>query len=328
MFFFFFITTSFSNVASLLLFKMLSSFKISFCGNISGVQESKMNKKEAVINNLKNGLYIISTPIGNLDDLSKRAILVLTGVDLIICENPKHSIKLLNKLGIKKKLISLHDYNEEKIIDKISSYQDISKIGLISDAGAPLISDPGYKLVQSYIKKGIMITSIPGPSSLITSLQLSGLPINNFIFYGFLPKNEKKMNEIIIKTDEHGLTSIFFVSGKNLEKLVKIINRSFSDNDISICKELTKLNETIHRGSASSIYEKILKKQINLKGEFVLILAAKPKKDKIIVDKNIQDQISKLLKKYSLTETVKIVHNLTNISKNDVYKITIKIKDK
>ena len=105
-----------------------------------------------------------------------------------------------------------------------------------------------------------MVTSIPGPSSLITSLQLSGLPINNFVFYGFLSKNEKKIIDIIEKTNENGLTSVFFVSGKNLEKFIKIINISFSDNNIAICKELTKINEKIFRGNVSSIYEKIQKK--------------------------------------------------------------------
>ena len=141
---------------------------------------------------LENGLYIIATPIGNLSDLSQRAIFVLQEVDLIICENPKHSMKLLNKLGIKKKLISLHDYNEESVINKISKYQNNSKIALISDAGSPLISDPGYKLVKDFINKNILITSIPGPSSLIAGLQVSGLPLNKFAFYGFVSKNKKE----------------------------------------------------------------------------------------------------------------------------------------
>ena len=140
-----------------------------------------MNKSTTKL--LKRGLYIIATPIGNLNDISQRAISVLNEVDFIICENPKHSIKLLNKLGIKKKLISLHDYNEEAVINKISKYQYNSKIGLISDAGSPLISDPGFNLVKNFISKKIMITSIPGPSSLIVGLQLSGLPLNKFTFY-------------------------------------------------------------------------------------------------------------------------------------------------
>ena len=139
---------------------------------------------------MRNGLYIVSTPIGNLDDISLRAKKVLNSVNFIICENPKHSLKLLNKLDIKKKLFSLHDYNENLLIKRIEKYQYNSAIALISDAGSPLISDPGYNLIQDYIKKNLYVTTIPGPSSILSSLQLSGLPINNFEFFGFVSKNK------------------------------------------------------------------------------------------------------------------------------------------
>ena len=142
------------------------------------------------MNNIDSGLYIVSTPIGNLDDISFRAKEVLATVDMIICENPKHSLKLLNKLGIKKKLLSLHDYNESVLIKRIEKYQDNSAIALISDAGSPLISDPGYNLALDYIKKKIKITTVPGPSSIISALQVSGLPISNFKFLGFVSKKK------------------------------------------------------------------------------------------------------------------------------------------
>ena len=142
------------------------------------------------MNNFKNGLYIISTPIGNLDDISFRSKEILKKADIIICENPKHSLKLLNKLDIKKKLLPLHDYNEEVIIKKIEKNQKDSVIALISDAGSPLISDPGYKLVKNFIKNNIFITTVPGPSSIIPSLQLSGLDLNSFVFFGFVPKKK------------------------------------------------------------------------------------------------------------------------------------------
>ena len=135
------------------------------------------------MSNLEKGLYIVSTPIGNLEDISFRAKRILENVDIIICENPKHSLKLLNNLGIKKKLLSLHDYNEKILIKKIEKYQMNCSLALISDAGSPLISDPGYNLVQDYIKKNLYITTIPGPSSIISSLQLSGLAINSFRFF-------------------------------------------------------------------------------------------------------------------------------------------------
>ena len=306
---------------------MVCSDEISSSKNICGVQENIMKTKKYKESVLKNGLYIIATPIGNLNDLSKRAILIIKEVDLIICENPKHSIKLLNKLGIKKKLIALHDYNEEIVIKKISKYQHNKKIGLLSDAGSPLISDPGFKLVRDYINKDIMITSIPGPSSLVTSLQMSGLPVNNFTFYGFASKNNKKRKDSIEQVIRNNITSVFFVSGKNLENFIHNINELCGVREISICKELTKINEAIIRGTSKEIYKKIIENKLNLKGEFTVVIASSVKKIKKSINNKIQNEISSLLKKFSLTETVKIVHNLTDIPKKDVYQIAIKIKD-
>ena len=139
---------------------------------------------------LKKGLYIVSTPIGNLDDITIRAINILKESNFIICENPKHSLKLLNKLDIKKKLFSIHDYNEENLIKRIEKFQSNSIVALISDSGSPLISDPGFKLVKNYINKNIFVTSIPGANSIIPSIQLSGLAVNNFTFFGFVPKGK------------------------------------------------------------------------------------------------------------------------------------------
>ena len=175
------------------------------------------------MNNLKSGLYIISTPIGNLEDIGLRAKKVLQKVDAIICENPKHSLKLLNKLDIKKKLFSLHDYNEEALIKKLEKYQKDSLFALISDAGSPLISDPGHKLVKNFINRNIFVTSVPGPSSIISSLQLSGLNINSFAFFGFVPKNSNSAKTIAKKIIELNLTSVFFISGRRLINFLELI---------------------------------------------------------------------------------------------------------
>ena len=309
-------------------FCLLCFDEISSGLNTCGVQEIIMEKNINENNILKNGLYIIATPIGNLDDLSSRAISIIEKLDIIVCENPKHSIKLLNKLGIKKKLISLHDYNEEKVIKKIEKYQYNSKIGLISDAGSPLISDPGYNLVKNFIEKEIFITSIPGPSSVISSLQLSGLPINNFTFYGFVPKNKTKervlLSDLKIKNNQ---TSIFFISGRNLGGFLENIIKYLGDIEICVCKELTKINEAVYRDKSKIILNKLSKNQINLKGEFTVILCPIQKKDSRNLDDKVEIEISKLLKKYSLTETVQIVHKLTEISKKDIYRKAIEIKN-
>ena len=161
---------------------------------------------------MKNGLYIVSTPIGNLGDISSRAVKTLGESDIIICENPKHSLKLLSKLDIKKKLISLHDYNEENVVEKIKDHLVNKKLSLISDAGSPLISDPGYKLVRHCILNNIYVTIIPGASSITSALQLSSIPINEYKFLGFVPKTKKGIDDFIELLKYSVCTSVFFIS--------------------------------------------------------------------------------------------------------------------
>ena len=275
---------------------------------------------------LKNGLYIVSTPIGNLDDISFRVKMVLNSVNFIICENPKHSLKLLNKLDIKKKLFSLHDYNESQLITRIEKYQYNSAIALISDAGSPLISDPGYNLIQDYIKKKLYVTTIPGPSSIISSLQLSGLPINNFEFFGFVSKNKSSMNSQAKKLQNVITTSVFFISGNRLINFLKILLDAKINRKIAVCKELTKKNEWVFRGYIKKIIDEINIDKSNLKGEFTLLIQGKEKKTKITIQTTTEAQIKKLLKKFSLTEVVEIVHRLTSISKKEIYKKALQLK--
>ena len=277
--------------------------------------------------NLENGLYIVSTPIGNLDDLSLRAKKVLSMVDYIICESPIHSLKLLNNLGIKKKLLSLHDYNESILIKRIEKYQNNSSIALISDAGSPLISDPGYNLVLDYIKKNIMITTIPGPTSIISALQMSGLPINNFIFFGFVPKNKPAIKKLVSKIVKLKTTSIFLISGLRLLDFLSEISKIDNITQISVCKEITKKNERVFRGSSQEIIINLSLDPKLLKGEFVIIIAGQTDKIKNSIDDRVEKQMIKLLIKFSLTEVVEIVHNLTSISKKEIYKKALMIKN-
>ena len=248
-------------------------------------------------------------------------------MDFIICENPKHSLKLLNNKGIKKKLFSLHDHNEEKVIKFVSKKAKNSKIALISDAGSPLISDPGFKLVRYYLEKDMYVTSIPGPSSIITSLQLSGLPINNFAFYGFAPKSDLRLKYFVDKINNAGLTAVIFVSALNLIKTIKVITEIIGKREMSICKETTKINEHIIRGSANSVIKYLKSKSFSLKGEFTLIVSGKFSNKKNQISDTVEKELIKLLKKYNLTEVVKIVHSLTGISRKVIYQIAIKIKD-
>ena len=275
---------------------------------------------------LAKGLYIVSTPIGNLDDISLRAKKILNSVNFIICENPKHSLKLLNKLDIKKKLFSLHDYNENLMIKRIEKYQYNSAIALISNDGSPLISDPGYNLMQDYIKKKLYVTTIPGPSSILSSLQLSGLPINNFEFFGFVSKNKSTMSAQAKKLQNVITTSVFFISGNRLINFLKILLDAKINRKIAVCKELTKKNEWVFRGYIKKIIDEINIDKSNLKGEFTLLIQGKEKKTKITIQTTTEVQIKKLLKKFSLTEVVEIVHRLTNISKKEIYKKALQLK--
>ena len=286
-----------------------------------------MKKAESIMVETKKGLYIISTPIGNLEDITFRALNILKNSDIIVCENPKHSIKLLNKFGIKKKLFSLHDYNEINTIKKLEKHSNSSVIALISDAGSPLISDPGFKLVNHFINKKIYVTSIPGPSSVIASIQLSGLENNNFLFYGFVPKKNNLIDSLIEKFITSDQTGIFFISGNRLLSFLEKLSNVSKNINIAVCKELTKLNENVVRDKIDKIIEKIIKKELNIKGEFTIVARNIKGLEKRVFNLDTEKQINKLLEKYSLTEVVKIVHKLTNISKNKIYAETLRIKN-
>ena len=270
----------------------------------------------------------MSTPIGNLKDISERAVEALKDCDLIVCENPKHSLKLLNKLGIKKKLIPLHDYNETLVIKRLAKEFFQKKIVLISDAGSPLISDPGYKFINHCIKKNLKITTVPGPNSIIPALQLSGIPINEFSFFGFFPKTNVAMSNFINKLRESQKTSIFFVSSHKIYDCLNLIEEEIGDRLISVSKELTKINEKVFRGLAHQIKGEMLKTKDNIKGEFVLVVEGNPSKQKAVFEiGKHKKEIRKMLLKFSLTDVVEIVHKLTGINKNNVYKCVLEIKN-
>ena len=279
------------------------------------------------MDNIINGLSIVATPIGNLEDITYRAVKVLEECDIIICENPKHSLKLLNKLGIKKKLIALHDYNEHKIIDQIKDLLKNKKCVLISDAGSPLISDPGYNLVQYCITNNIRVTSVPGPSSIVSSLQLSGLPISEFIFFGFVPKSKKKIEDLCKNISLEKRTCVLFVSSHKLIIFLYCLENIIANRSISICKELTKVNEFIFRGNPGSVRNKILEDKKNIKGEFVAVIDRQTSKNQDFDNIDLYSkELRKMVTKFSLTDIVEIVHKFTKINKNKIYKWLLKLK--
>lgn len=218
-------------------------------------------------------LYIVSTPIGNLKDITLRAIETLKEVDFILCEDTRTSGNLLNHLEIKKELISLNAFNEQKkiefIVDRIISNQTAA---LISDAGTPLISDPGVRLVSACIDRGIEIIPIPGPVALIAALSMSGLPTDSFVFEGFLPQKKGRQTKLKALAEENR-TIIIYESMYRIEKLLKELNEYLPERFLVVCREITKKFEETWRGFPKDLVETFPEKIS--KGEFVVVIAPK-----------------------------------------------------
>jgi len=269
-----------------------------------------------------NALYIVSTPIGNLEDITMRALEVLRGSDIILCEDTRRSIKLLNHYKIKKKLISYHKFNEKKQTLNIIEYINQGKIlSLISDAGTPLLSDPGRILINHCIKNKIDIVPIPGVSSITTALSVSGFD-DKFLFYGFLPKKEGETSRVLSKLSAHEYTQIFFVSAQKINMYLKKFRDFFGGRKIMIAKELTKIHEFFYRNEIDKI--RLFDKK--LKGELTIVISESNKKNPIDKEKII-NKAKKYLKKYSVKDTVDLIIESEKINKKEVYNLCLKIKN-
>ena len=274
-------------------------------------------------------LRIVGTPIGNLMDLSPRGIETFQKTDFIVCEDTRVTKKLAKLRGFSiKTLISLNDFNETKkltlIVDKIKQGNDVI---LTCDAGMPLISDPGYKLVSKCIENKIQIDVIPGPSAIISALVVSGLAPNNFFFAGFPPKKKKRRIDSLKKLLEIDATLIWFESPKRVLSFLTELLSTFGNRQTVIAKELTKLYQEILRNDLKSIICNLEKRKI-LKGEYVILLEGK--KEIIVNEINIdvQKKIYDLIKTNTTRSVVNTIVEDTNLPKNIVYKEILKIKEK
>ena len=270
-----------------------------------------------------NSLYIVSTPIGNLDDITLRAISILKSSDIILCEDTRRSLKLLNHFKIKKKLISYHKFNETKKVSKIIEYINQGKIlSLISDAGTPLLSDPGRILVNKCIENKIKIVPIPGVSSIITAMSVSGFR-DQFLFYGFLPKTANELKKKLAYLSEYQYVQIFFIPALKINFYLSQFKQYFSGRKILIAKELTKIHEFFFREDVDEM--KLFNSKI--KGELTVIISEKNIKKKVFNEEKIVNKAKKYLKKYSLKDTVELIVESEKINKKEVYKLCLKLKN-
>ena len=281
-------------------------------------------KSQSKTNNIKSGLYLVSTPIGNLKDITFRAIETLKESDYILCEDTRISKNLLNKYGINSILISNHKFNEKKNLSKIINYLKTGKkISLISDAGTPVISDPGSILVNECIKKKINIFPIPGASAVASAISISGFS-DKFFFCGFLPDKRKQLLEELNKLANLNNSIVFYISSKKINKIIPDLKKYFNGREIIFCREMTKLYEEFIRKNVDEL--EIFEKEI--RGELTVVISEKKQKntsqdlgesDKII--------IKKMLNKISIKEITEIISNEKKIPKKKIYNYCLKLKN-
>ena len=270
-------------------------------------------------------LFIVATPIGNLDDITFRAVEVLKSVDIVFAEDTRHSKKLLLHLDISKPIRAFHDHNErEKTKAIIGEIHSGKSIALISDAGTPLISDPGYFLVAQAKKECLRVVPIPGPSALITALSASGLASDRFTFLGFLPSKKtarvKLLKSLINRTE----TSIFYESPKRILATLTDMHRIFGDNrEVCLAKELTKVFETIQTDSIPNLIKYLTTDQNNQKGEFVILISANDKIDIAEAENQLDSLLPILCAEMGASKAAKLAAKITGIDKKQCYKRAI-----
>tara|TARA_A100001037_G_scaffold59303_1_gene51556 strand:- start:1755 stop:2606 length:852 start_codon:yes stop_codon:yes gene_type:complete len=272
-------------------------------------------------------LYVIATPIGNAQDITLRALNKLNTLDFIACEDTRITSKLCNihKIKCKGRLLSYHEHNSSRMIPRIiTRLKEGKNIGLTTDAGTPLISDPGYKLVLTAIKNDIDVKSIPGPSALTAAISISGISSDQFFFAGFLPKKSKQKKEKILSFGNLEAAIVLFESSNRLIPLLKEINNILGNRKISLLKEITKAYEKTEYGYIENILEKIKSK--NIKGEFVLIIEKAEKEIYNYTEKDIKRFLKDRISEIGISKASKEIAKKTMKKSDYIYKIALDIK--
>ena len=276
-------------------------------------------------NKFKPGLYCVATPIGNMGDISFRAIKILQESDLILCEDTRITKKILHKFEINKQLISNHKFNENKNLEKVTELLKNNKIvSLVSDAGTPAISDPGRILVKECVKNGINIFPIPGASAVSSAISISGFS-DNFYFCGFLSEKQNQVKKLFKNLSSIQCSIVFFISPNKLVKRIEDIKEFFSDRDILICREITKYHEEYIRTSVKELSNV----NFSRKGEITVVIS-EAKKEKLSfkeLEESDKKKINKLIKKMSIKDIVKKVSEDREISKKLIYNYCLEIRN-
>ncbi len=282
-------------------------------------------KPQFKLKEYENGLYLVSTPLGNLKDITLRAIEVLQQSEFILCEDTRVSKNLLDKYQIKSKLISNHKFNEKKNVVKIIEYLKSGKIiSLISDAGTPSISDPGSILVNACINNEIKIFPIPGPSAIAAAVSVSGFS-DKFLFCGFFPDKKQQLSSKLKKYSEFEHSLVFFISPKKINKILPEIKKNFTGRKIVLCREITKIYEEFIRKNVDEL--ELFEKEP--KGELTVVISEK-KINKNISEKLTESDISiikKMINKLSTKEITDILSQSTNVPKKEIYKYCLELKN-
>ncbi|MBT3476289.1 rRNA small subunit methyltransferase 1 [bacterium] len=271
--------------------------------------------------------YIVPTPIGNLKDFSSRSIDILKNSHIILCEKKERALKLLNYFEIKPTLlIAYHDDKCEKIAPQvIKELENKKDISLISDAGTPLISDPGHRIIKILVDKGIEPISVPGPSSIISALILTTLDISNFLFLGFLPKNRNKIEKILFDKLKLNVPLVILLNSKELTTLLDILNKNFRGTFLSVTKEISKINEGTRRGMAEEMINQTNEEFFN-KGEFTVTIKGKEQEQEGAGLVEMSNLLKSLQSEgLTLKQSVEIIKNQSKISKKVIYAEALKI---
>ena len=270
------------------------------------------------------GLYLVSTPIGNMEDITLRALNVLKKSDIILCEDTRRSGKLLSNFNIKNQLIPYHKFNEEKISNRIiESIKKNKIVSLISDAGTPTISDPGMILVKKCIQENLFVFPVPGPSAVTSAVSASGFS-DKYLFYGFLVKKEKELEKILNSLSNIDYSLVFFIPAPKINFYINQFKKYFLDRKIVIAKEMTKIHEEFIRSKV----ELIKNLPQNIKGELTVVLSEKKKGKKIKkeITESVKIEIRKMIKRYSHKDVVQFISKKENLPKKIIYEYCLKLK--